>query len=244
MRIRTLAVLFAFFISASACENAIVNHLEEGPNDGGGNGSVKEYSIVGVWESGKYFLSFSDDGFFSAYYTQKRIESGSFIRSGNTITITCPFFGTTTKVTVRYIDDGTMVVQIDYKDHISGTFEVQQLTLAKSTKTPSVKSHDLIGKTYSSEVAGQGIVSYAFTTGDAIKKTSDKSGIEPYPLTLFYVYLDGTIYYQTFVQTGSNPPSINGWNTIAGSFSIKAEMVTISSSGVIERIEDVTGLKI
>lgn len=237
-----IAILVSI-VSFAACDKNLVIQPESENGNGGGEEPAKEYSIVGVWECNKYFISFSSDGFVTTYYTQKHIESGTYSREGNTITISCPYFDSSTKVTIRALDDKTLSAQFDYKDHMAGTYEVQQLNFNKSAKTPSQKENALIGKSYTYLKAGTGHITYAFNTYNTIQKSSDKSNIEPYPLTLFYVYLDGVIYYQEFTS-GGRTPAIGGWNNDAGTYKIKAEKVTFESDGVIGNLEDVTDSKV
>lgn len=48
--------------------------------------------IIGTWESGNYFVSFGNDGFYSAYIGDEFIDSGDYDLSMNTVPCSNHYF--------------------------------------------------------------------------------------------------------------------------------------------------------
>lgn len=118
---------------------------------------VTKENIVGVWRSGDYWVSFSSDGYNSAYFpieNDERIDEGSYTISGDTITVESQLYYSWTKYIIRSISDTSVSLTIIY--NFSGTTSVQNddydiskdITLTKSNDTPCIIDDGLDRKTY------------------------------------------------------------------------------------------------
>lgn len=226
----SIALAMLFVIVSCGKENTENNPNEE---------EEKVYSEVGVWESGNYFISFSSDGFLTSYVASDFIDCGSYTKSADKV-ITCNnlYFSHSTTYAVQSLDDEKMTVKISYQD-VDGNSKSTSLTLTKSSKTPSAKESNLVGKMYTYLKSGYGHITFQFTNYYSATKTSDKTNIAKYPLSLFYIYFNGYCYFQTF-NTAERVGLIGGWNQISGTGEITVYKFSFNSNGSISDFEDVS----
>lgn len=176
----------------------------------------KKYSEVGVWRSGNFFLSLSEDHFLSAYVAADFLDAGTYSMSEDkVISVRNTYFNTTTRYTVRSLDDRTMKVDIAYTD-VEGSSRTTSLTLTKSSDEPTFKDHRFVGHSYTWWNATFRNRTIDFNTFCLAKFSCDKDNIKPYPLTLFYVAMGNRMYFQSFEPEGGRIPLIGGWNQEAG----------------------------
>lgn len=211
---------------------------ENEPNNGVPEAPSGNYSPVGVWESGNYFLSLGSDGFCVSYFGEPYIDCGSYNISGDTL-ITCnnSYYGRPTKYSIKEVTATSLKVGIQYTDMWGDTQSISK-TFSKSEKAAAIKDHSLIGKTYTTYLNAQS--SYMVTTSFNSYNTGSRSTTMPsatkYPLDMFYIYFDGKIYYQTF-KTVIQMPSIGGWQP---SYKITVRKVVLQPSGMIDELSDIT----
>lgn len=114
-------------------------------------------NIVGVWRSGDYWVSFSSDGYNSAYFpieNDERIDEGTYTVNGDTITVASQLYYSWTKYVIKSISETSVSLTIIYNFY--GTTSVQEdkydvskdITLSKSNDTPCVLNDGLDRKTY------------------------------------------------------------------------------------------------
>lgn len=226
--------LFSFILASimlCACGSDDNNEVENQPE-------IKEYSEVGVWTSGKYFISI-DGSFLCAYFAPNMLDCGTYSKVDKTLLTQNSYFAKTTKYTIKSIDETTLSVNIDYVD-LLGKEQTVSLKFNKSEKPCSAKENPLIGKSYSYLTANVGTVTLDFETYNTAKKKSSKSPMSKYPLSLFYIYNDGIVYYQSFVPSGIQVPTIGGWTSGQTGGPIRAIQLKMSSSGSIVDHKDVT----
>lgn len=228
-KIFLLMALIAATITFNACSSS--------DDDNNDEPQTKTYSEVGVWESGNYFVSLSSDHFLTAYIAPNFIDCGSYTRSDDVITSNNSYYAKSTTYTIKSIDDKSMKIDVAYTD-VSGDSKTASLTLTKSEKTPTTKDNPLIGKNFSWQSL-HGVTTLTFNTFNTGLQTSTWVNFADYPLTLYYIYYNGYVYYQQFWPRGRQIPSIGGWGTKADTGSIIVLNVTFGSDG---SIQDMTGV--
>lgn len=119
---------------------------------------VTKENIVGVWRSGDYWVSFSEDGYNSAYFpieNDERIDEGSYTISGDTITVENSLYYSTTRYIVSSLSGGILKMMQIYNMFGSSRFygddyDIEtSLTLTKSDERPPVKINEFGGLSFS-----------------------------------------------------------------------------------------------
>lgn len=193
-------------ISFMACSGDD-NDEEDNPS---GGGKTEDYSIVGVWESGKNFISFNSSGYCAAYIDRNYLDSGTYNQKGNEVSVSNSYYAKTTKYTITKLDNSSMSVQISYTD-LDGYSKSRSLNLSKSSKSPISTSHKLVGKSITRNWSSTGYkITTSFNTHYTGSRTCSGGDAAKYPLRMFYVFYNNRVYYQLF-KTGSIMPSIGGW---------------------------------
>lgn len=186
-----------------------------------------KYSVVGVWESDNYFLSFSEDGYCAAYIAEDYIDSGSYTQNGNIIECNNPYFNTTAKYTITKRTNVQLDVDVVYTDR-RGKERNTSISFTKTDKTPVIKDNPLVGKSVSSLSYGFGYVSLSFNTHNSGIKSCTKIA-EKYPMNFVYIYYDKKIYTQVFENP--NAPTIGGWG---GYDVIRKNYITVLANGGLQ----------
>lgn len=225
----SLAVIFALL----SCSSSDDDNLPQDINASG---------ITGVWESGNYFISFNNDGFCSAYIADNFIDCGDYIyKDGMTVSCSNTYFSRNTTYAITYLSTVRMDVDVTYTD-LKGKTQNINLSLARTEKRPARKENYLIGKSCES-VFSQDIpakVLYSFTTFQTASKTTTQENAAKWPLSLFYVYCNKTLYYQQFNQQAGQVTQIGGWNTDAGSGKVTVWTIKENQDGSIEFDKKIT----
>lgn len=117
-------------------------------------------NIVGVWRSDDYWVSFSSDGYMSAYLSDKCIAEGDYTIDKDTVKVTDgnpwikAYSGMNTRFTVNSVKDNALSLTALYNDlHIlyrgdEGLVHhiTQSYSLSKTQETPCTKQNPLTGK--------------------------------------------------------------------------------------------------
>lgn len=223
-------LFFGFLLCAViACEKPNQNGSTEEPE--------KVFSEVGVWESGEHFLSFSSDGFCSAYLSDSFIDSGSYQRDKNVIVCSNTYFNRETKYTISSITDSDLRVSYSFTDTKGKTW-TGSLSFTKSSKKATSSNHILVNKSYSINSSYTGTITYKYTTNNSGTRTASSGSARQYPLRIFYVFLDNQVYMQYFTSgSGGNAiPTIGGWTNQADNEQIFKYQLEFSGSGDISRM--------
>ena len=207
-----------YFIAIAWFSLSVFSCSKDDDNGSKGSSGKEEptpvvYSPVGVWENGKNFVSFSSDNFCSAYFDDSYIDCGTYIYSDKTISCENSYYAKKTTYTINKISNESMELKIDYVS-VTGKSESKTMTFTKNTsKSPAVKDHSLVGKSYSSvvEFGGVNTQTWSFETYNTGTRSMKSGSASKYPLKLFYIFIDGKIYFQSF-KTTEQMPSIGGWN--------------------------------
>lgn len=197
---------------------------------------VETYSPVGVWESGNFFLSLSADKFCTAYVADKFIDCGNYtVTSGNNLSCRNTYFSRNTSYTIKNLTNSKIEVDVTYTD-IEGATKNKTLILTKSDKIPATKDNPLVGKTcvlgFSQNISAK--VYYSFATFQTASKTTTQQNAAKWPMTLFYIFFDGKLYFQQFNQSTGQVPQIGGWNVDAGTGDITVWTINTNPDGSIE----------
>ena len=150
----TAALLMAVMTMATGCSKEESGN-EPMPEPAPQHKVTKE-NIVGVWRSGDYWVSFSEDGYNSAYFpieSDKRIDEGEYTIDGDTISVSNSLFYSWTRYIINSISSTTLSLTIIYNFFGSTSAQgdnydvTQSLTLTKTGDTPSRKM-DLDGMSF------------------------------------------------------------------------------------------------
>lgn len=234
-KIFLLTALLAASITFNACSSDDDDSNSDEPQ-------ATTYSEVGVWESGNYFVSLSSDHFLTAYVAPNFIDCGTYTRNDNVITSNNSYYAKSTTYTIKSIDDKSMVIEVAYTD-VSGDNKTTNLTLAKSNTATTTKDNPLIGKNFS-WLSLHGVTTLTFQTFNTGLQTNTWVNFADYPLTLYYIYFNGYVYYQQFWPRGKQIPTIGGWGTYADTGNIIVLKVTFGSDGSIQDMRGVSDEKL
>ena len=114
---------------------------------------IKE-QIVGVWRNGDYWVSFSEDGYMTAYLSDKCIASGDFFIDKDTVMAESPVFYYTTKFLVNKLDDKNLNCTIEYiemtlpETHQHFHKKEKNFSFIKTDESPCTKENELIGRKF------------------------------------------------------------------------------------------------
>lgn len=193
-------------------------------------------SIVGTWENGKYFVSFGEDGFYSAYIANEFIDSGDYKQLGNKISCLNNYFNRETIYTIKDISDLKMEAEILYTD-LHGETNSTTIIFTKSDKDIVSKSNTLSGKSITTYSSYFGTVTKTFTSFNAGVKTATKGSAAKYPINYFYIYIGNVLYHQELYNNSIQIPSIGGWSTDYNK--VKCWELSFAHNGTIKGFDDI-----
>lgn len=197
---------------------------------------IEKNSIVGVWEFENYFISFNDEGFYSAYIADEFIDSGSYVKSGNTVLCENMYFNRKTTYEIRELSAKNLEVDIKYIDLNGGSHD-NTMTLVKSLANPS-QYNSLSGKSYSWYSSIFGNITMAFNTYNSGVKSATKGNAAKYPLKFFYIVSDNKLFYQTLNETSIQVPSIGSWSVDYNT--VKCWELFFNPNGSIKDIKNIS----
>lgn len=197
----------------------------------------KELSPIGVWENGKYFLSFNEENFCSAYFVDDYVDCGNYSIVNNTIICNNTYYAKQTKYIITNLTNVSMEVKIEYTS-LSGNVLTKTMDFVKNNnKVPAIKDHSLVGKSYTS-VVYLGEVNnstWSFETYNTGTHSMKSGAASKYPLRVYYIFFDNKIYFQTF-RTTQQMPSIGGWSA---STTVTTDKISFYPDGSISGMERV-----
>lgn len=221
-----LAILSLLFVSCGSDDDDMTSRDSEN------NPKENNYSIVGVWENGEYFVSFDEDKFCSAYFDDEYIDCGTCTQTEKVITCKNTYYSKKTNYTITNINATNIELRIEYES-LNGEKKSKLLSLTKNSDIePAIKDHSLIGKSCTSLVwfGGNNNSTWSFETYNTGTHSMSSGAASKYPLRLFYIFINNKIYYQTF-QTTQQMPTIGGWNP---SIQVSTREVKFYSDGSIK----------
>lgn len=202
-----LPMLAVLFIISSCSKDDELQKDEIENND-----DLSSPSIIGTWEDGNYFVSFGEDGFYSAYIADEFIDSGDYDQTENEISCLNNYFNRETIYTIKNISDTEMNVEISYVD-LHGERKHKTLNLTKSNDAIVSRSNTLSGKSITTYSAYFGNVTRTFNTFNSGIKSATKGSAKNYPLNFFYIYIGNRMYHQILNNSSMQVPTIGAWTT-------------------------------
>lgn len=142
----TLALVSVMLIGCSKSEDNI--------GDPEAEQALTKEQIVGVWRNGDYWVSFSEDGYMTAYLSDKCIASGDFIIDKDTVIAESSMFYYTTKFLVNELEDKSLSCTIEYVEMtLPGTYQDFQrkeknFSFTKTDEHPYPKKNELTGRKF------------------------------------------------------------------------------------------------
>ncbi len=196
------------------------------------NTELTKEQIVGVWRSGDYWVSFSEDGYCSAFFSvngDERILEGDFKIKNDTVIVEHSMYYGNTKITINDVSQASLKLTIIFNYYIFTLFDKDDqeikvpITLTKSSDTPVEKIAGLEGMTFSNDVQlEEGGTSYLITQSNTISEKyhsiyyindyhgnippSHKGGLNARGQK-YYVYLPPYIYTSAGTPGGAFEPN-------------------------------------
>lgn len=225
-----LAVLMPmWFIGCSDDEN-----IDPGKEDE--TESVEISSIVGTWENDSFFVSFGDDGFYSAYIEDEFIDSGYYGIEGRKVSSFNPYFNRETVYTIKEMSDDKFNVDISYID-LYGVKKSKTMIFSKTNTSPVSENHTLEGKSITWLSPNSGNITMAFFSYNSGVKYATRGDASKYPLNFFYVYVGDKMYHQIIKNNSVQVPTIGDWTTEYNK--VKCWKLSFSSDGMIDSFENI-----
>lgn len=195
--------------------------------------------IFGVWSDGKHFISISSDGYLASYAGYNFIDCGNFTTKGLSLICSNTYFNKQTTYQIKSLADSQIEVAVSYTD-VHGNSKTSNLTLSKLDDMPATKDHQLNGKMFSFRSASFGTITYDFSTYNVGKKTSSSANCSKYPLTLFYVFINGKLFFQQFTNKTGQVPTIGGWTSNVNNGDISVFRLGFDASGSVTDFENIS----
>lgn len=198
-----------------------------------GQKESESFNLVGVWKSGDYFISFSDEGFYSAYLSDKFIDSGNYELNQKDKIVTCKntYTNKSTKYDIVNCTSSGLICKVTYIN-FEGKEVNENFSMKKVNSTPSSKEHVLIGKSYRYLAKEYGYCIMKFDTFNTAKLTTDE--YKPKAQNWYYIYLDSNIYFQRFAPNGAG---LNSFYANCGKGDVNIYRMNVSSNGLIESFD-------
>lgn len=181
--------------------------------------TLTKEQIVGVWRSGDYWVSFSEDGYMSAYLSEKRIEEGIYTIVKDTVKAETSMYYHFIDFAVSHIGNAKLSCSVTL-NAFDGSFseKVNDYTFTKTDEKPCPKNHELIGKKfqYNTDVVDSdswtgksdtlhGFAQFNITTyfyADCFFRTEEGKRVGSFQA--YYVYRPPLLYYRKLYVVGYN----------------------------------------
>lgn len=201
-----------------------------------GNEGLQSSSIIGTWKNGNYFVSFGEDGFYSAYIADAFIDSGDYKRVEDKVSCSNNYFNRKTIYTIKDISETEIKVEISYTD-LYGKANSKAMTFTKSDGAIVSKSNTISGKSITTNSSYFGNITRKFTSFNAGVKSATKGSAAKYPLNFFYIYIGNIMYHQILGSSSTQVPTIGDWTT--DFYEVKCWKLSFSPNGSISDFENV-----
>ncbi len=182
--------------------------------------TLTKEQIVGVWRNGDYWVSFSEDGFMSAYLNEKCIAEGDYMIEGDTVKAESSLLYFCTRFVVNDILEKEISLSITYRELMKpydvDNRKTETFKFRKTDESPCTKNA-LVNKEFSYKT----LVKFKDSTGNVVLKqgtalcqvrnhcdilrllttedSKERSAIREY-----YVYLPPVMYYHEVETDGLN----------------------------------------
>lgn len=182
---------------------------EVAPSSKEDSSTLKVNDLVGVWRNGNYFISFSEDDFFTGWPAKSFLDRGDYTIKGNVVSVYNPYFHRTNTYTITLSQDGkSMSVLIDYYDAENNEKLSDTRTFTKTEELPAIDQNPLANIAFSYFNGVFEYITYTNSSAYFGVKSAHKGEAAKHPINYFYIYLNGSMYYQQYPDTGSG---LGGW---------------------------------
>lgn len=191
---KKILFLLAMFPMMWSCSNS--SNEPEPPKE-------EKIDIKGVWCNGDYFVTFSSDGYYTAYLDDKFIDSGDYIYNEQDKRVTCKnfYFNKSTEIAISSSNDKLIC---NFKStNVLGDVFSKSMSFSKTDETPQGKNNALVGKTHQELyiIQGHGKCEWKFTSNYAA--TYSTIEVKPKTRNHFYIYREPYLYTQHFKPSGA-----------------------------------------
>lgn len=225
LMIQMAVCLFGFMACSSSDDDNNIQEMEQV--------KIKQSDLIGVWTSGDFFVSFSSEGFFSAYiaddfigcgdYSLQKKDDKSEIHSDTFVDdyAVIAFDDYTQQNTIIHIKRLTvneMEAEFYYPKHNKPYENIKKLLILSKTDTqPSEKNHKFIGYSFTDKCVIEGdnsTVTTMLVTYNIGQQTTNHEKANMFPIELKYICFNNMILFQRAFQNNqiSGNPIIEGWN--------------------------------
>lgn len=181
--------------------------------------TLTKEQIVGVWRNGDYWVSFSEDGFYSAFFyidDRERIDDGDYTIDGYVITTKNPEHSA--RITIKTISSSSMnlVMEYTYPNILPQKTVTKEMNFTKTSTLPCKSTDELVGKSFSyddkSEAHDGKVVTFInhIPHNDRIIRLtySEPDRFNTKGDLQYYVYLPPLIYHTILSSGVYNPENI------------------------------------
>lgn len=211
---------FLSLISFTSCSSDNEENLQ----------NLNSSNLIGVWESGDYFISFNKDGFYAAYLDEKFIDSGTYTINENSVLCTNPYKVSKTNYSMNLVNE-KLTADVSYTG-INGSLLNKKIVFSKSKKAVIDKSNPVISKEFVHINAPYGFCTTRFDTYNTATYSTDE--FKPRIQNWFYFFFNSKIYVQKFkLETAGVSLFYEGCDT----GDVFIYNVTFDSDGQIENID-------
>jgi hypothetical protein len=112
-----------YLISFASCSSDNEENLQ----------NLNSSNLIGVWESGDYFISFNKDGFYAAYLDEKFIDSGAYTINKNSVLCVNPYKVSKTNYSMSLANE-ELTADISYTG-VNGISLNKKIIFSKSKKS-------------------------------------------------------------------------------------------------------------
>lgn len=237
---------FSFILSSCTEDNNEPNDNNKPSNGSQTETSISLSDIEGVWTSEDFFVSFNSDKFCTSFVAKGFLDSGKFTFSSTktNATISCrnTYFNHTTTYYVESLSSSKMTLKVDYTDY-NGVEKSTRLYLNKTSEHPVEIDNPLVGKIASARSQYWTYVITTFSTYCSGTRAAQSGNAAKYPLNMFYIYRNDTMYAMYFTNKNHQTPSIGAWTTMADNGNIYQYQVEFASDGTISYLTETEQIK-
>ena len=157
--------------------------------------SEKEIVVSGVWRDGDYFISFDDNGYYSAHLDEEHLDTGSYKIEDKKVTCRNNYNNKETIYDILSITESEIECEITYSPYNADSQKVKRI-FNKTEEQPASKEHILINKSWGYLSSYYSTVTIEFKSHYIATESSSKD--KRYVNEWYYTYVEPYIYVQSF----------------------------------------------
>lgn len=142
-----MVVIAAGMLLAGCSKDSEINEMVTTGNTEQTQALTKE-QIVGVWRSSDYWVSFSENGFMSAYLSNECIAEGDFVIEKDTVKAESSELYYCTKFLIKHADMNNLECAATFYELGKKAEITKDFVFSKTDEQPCTKENELIGKSF------------------------------------------------------------------------------------------------